>query len=77
MPPLILSGDALAAFRMAGETLSLTGFERQFAEGHDLARRYGQDDTFGVAANAVMSKLTVLTYRALRVIREWRRPDPV
>ena len=75
MPPVILSGDALAAFRMAGDTLSLTGFERQFAEGHDLARRYGRDDPFGVAANAALTKAIVLTYRALRVLRAWRRPD--
>ena len=77
MPPVILSGDALAAFRMAGDTLSLTGFERQFAEGHDLARRYGRDDPFGVAANAALTKAIVLTYRALRVLRAWRRPAAV
>ncbi len=75
MPPLILAGDALAAFRMAGDTLSLTGFERQFAEGHDLARRYGHHDRAAVAANALMTKGIVLTYHALRVLRA-RRRDP-
>ena len=72
MPPVILSGDALAAFRMAGNTLSLTGFERQFAEGHDLARRYGHHDRAAVAANALMTKGIVLTYRTLRGLRAWR-----
>jgi glycosyltransferase involved in cell wall biosynthesis len=59
----------LAAFRMAGESLSMTGFERQFEEHLTNAREHGQDHRLSVAANAVMSRLFVLVYRLLR----WRR----
>ncbi len=59
----------LAAFRMAGESLSMTGFERQFEEHLTNAREHGQGHRVAVAANAVMSRVFVLIYRALR----WRR----
>ncbi len=59
----------LASFRMAGESLSMTGFERQFEEHLTNAREHGEGHRIAVAANAVMSRLFVLVYRALR----WRR----
>jgi len=59
----------LASFRMAGESLSMTGFERQFEEHLTNAREHGGGHRLAVAVNAVMSKLFVLVYRALR----WRR----
>jgi glycosyltransferase involved in cell wall biosynthesis len=57
---------ALASFRMAGESLSMTGFERQFEEHLTNAREHGHGHRAAVAANAVMSRLFVLIYRALR-----------
>ena len=55
---------------MAGESLSMTGFERQFEEHLTNAREHGQGHRAAVAANAVMSRAFVLVYRALRW---WRR----
>jgi glycosyltransferase involved in cell wall biosynthesis len=72
MPPVILRGQPLAAYRMAGDTLSLTGFERQFAEGRALARRHGGDDRLAIEANGAMATGIVLTYRVLRALRARR-----
>ena len=62
----------LAAFRMAGESLSMTGFERQFDEHLTNAREHGHGHPVPVAVNAVTSRLIVLVYRALRRLRRSR-----
>jgi hypothetical protein len=53
-------------------TLSMGGFERQFREHEDVARRRGDGHALPVAANAVMSRLIVAVYRALRIGRRLR-----
>ena len=63
----------LASFRMAGESLSMTGFERQFEEHLTNAREHGDGHRVAVTANAVMSRLFVLVYRALRLRRRLGR----
>jgi GT2 family glycosyltransferase len=70
--PIILRGLPLAAFRMAGETLSLTGFDRQFAEGRRLARRYAGDDSLAVIGSDVMHTGIEFAYRVLRAVRDRR-----
>jgi glycosyltransferase involved in cell wall biosynthesis len=71
-PPAIVLGHPMSAFRMAGETLSLSGFEEQFAEGRVVARRYGAGHPFALAAHIVLSDAIVLTYRTLRWLRTRR-----
>jgi len=66
--PVVLQRD-LACFRMVGDTLSMSGFERQFAEHAEQARRHGADHPVAVAANQVMSRLIVLAYRGMRAAR--------
>ena len=66
--PVVLD-QPLAAFRMAGESLSMTGFEAQFAEHARNAREHGAGHPVAVAANRVISALIVFVYRVLR----WRR----
>jgi glycosyltransferase involved in cell wall biosynthesis len=63
--PVILPAP-LATFRMAGQTLSLTGFERQFAEHVQNAREHGAGHPVAVGANALASRTIVLVYRAMR-----------
>ena len=62
----------LASFRMAEGTLSMAGFERQFREHAEVARRHGRGHPAAVAANAVMSRLIVSVYRGLRTARRLR-----
>jgi glycosyltransferase involved in cell wall biosynthesis len=69
--PLVLRRE-LAAFRMAEGTLSIEGFERQFQEHAEVARRRAGDRRLPVAANALMSRLIVATYRAMRGTRRLR-----
>jgi glycosyltransferase involved in cell wall biosynthesis len=69
--PLVLRRD-LAAFRMAEGTLSIEGFERQFREHAEVARRRAGDRRAPVAVNAVMSRLIVACYRGLRAARRLR-----
>jgi len=59
----------LAAFRMAEGSLSMAGFERQFAEHAEQARRHGAGHPAAVALNGVLSKGIVVAYRALRARR--------
>jgi glycosyltransferase involved in cell wall biosynthesis len=66
--PLVLERE-LAAFRMDEGSLSMSGFERQFAEHLEQARRHGDGHPVAVAANEVMSRLIVLVYRAMRAAR--------
>jgi len=67
-PPLVLA-RYLSSFRMADGTLSMAGFERQFREHEQVARRRGHGHRLPVAVNAVMSRLIVLVYRVLRARR--------
>jgi glycosyltransferase involved in cell wall biosynthesis len=66
--PVVLD-EPVAAFRMAGESLSMTGFERQFEEHARNAREHGAGEPLAVAANVAVSRLIVLVYRALRLAR--------
>ena len=63
-PPVVLDRD-LAAFRMAGDSLSLTGFEVQFVEHAQNAREHGAGHPVAVAVNRLTSRAIVLAYRAM------------
>lgn len=72
---LALRGDpvvldrTLASFRMVEGTLSMSGFEQQFAEHAEQARRHGDGHRAAVAANQALSRAIVLAYRGLRLTR--------
>jgi glycosyltransferase involved in cell wall biosynthesis len=66
--PMVLDRD-LAEFRMAEGSLSMSGFERQFAEHAEQARRHGADRPLAVAANCVLSRAIVFAYRGMRAVR--------
>jgi glycosyltransferase involved in cell wall biosynthesis len=66
--PVVLD-EPVTAFRMAGESLSMTGFERQFEEHAQNAREHGRGHPFAVAANVAVSRLIVLAYRGMRALR--------
>jgi glycosyltransferase involved in cell wall biosynthesis len=68
-PPIVLDGGPLASFRMAEGSLSMSGFERQFAEHAENAREHGDGHRLAVAANRVSSRGIVLAYRLLRAVR--------
>jgi glycosyltransferase involved in cell wall biosynthesis len=59
----------LSSFRMVKGTMSMEGFERQFAEHAEVARRRGEGHRLAVAANAITSRMIVLIYRMLRARR--------
>lgn len=63
----------IARFRMGEGSLSITGFETQFREHAQNARENGKGHPVAVAVNAVLSRLIVLTYRA---IMRWRQLRP-
>jgi GT2 family glycosyltransferase len=67
-PPIVLDRQ-LAAFRMAGASLSLTGFERQFLEHAINAIENGDGHPVSVMANRVMSRAITIAYRLLRARR--------
>jgi hypothetical protein len=69
--PIVLK-RYLAAFRMTEGTLSMAGFERQFREHEDCARRHGDGHRLPVLGNALMSRLIVAVYRGLRAVRRLR-----
>jgi len=71
--PVIVPWE-LASFRMAEGTLSMSGFERQFAEHAEQARRHGDGHRGAVAANQALSRAIVLAYRAMRAARRRRSP---
>lgn len=75
--PLVLD-RYLAAFRMTEGTLSMSGFETQFREHAEQARRHGDGHRGAVALNQLISRLIMLTYRGLRGTRRLsaRRSDP-
>ena len=72
--PIVLH-RLLASFRMAEGTLSMGGFEDQFAEHAEVARAHGQGHPAAVALNQAMSFLIVTVYRTLR-LRRRLRPQP-
>jgi hypothetical protein len=59
--PVVLDRD-LSCFRMVEGTLSMTGFERQFREHAEQARRHGGGHRLAVSANQVISRGIALTY---------------
>ena len=71
--PVVLDQD-LAVFRMEQGTLSIEGFEQQFAEHAEQARRHGSGHPVPVAANQVISRGIVLVYRLLRARRRSAQP---
>jgi glycosyltransferase involved in cell wall biosynthesis len=68
-PPVVLDRP-LAAFRMAEGSLSMTGFERQFAEHAQNAAEHGQGHRLAVGFNRLTSRLIVAIYRAMRRVRK-------
>lgn len=71
--PVVLD-RTLSNFRMVEGTLSMAGFERQFAEHAEQARRHGDGHRVAVAANLAISRGIVLAYRGLRAARRRRSP---
>jgi hypothetical protein len=51
----------------------MSGFETQFVEHLESARPYTGEHPFAVRANAVISRLITIAYRAMRFLR--RRSD--
>lgn len=70
-PPVVLD-RVLTRFRMAEGSLSMAGFERQFAEHAQNAREHGDGHRVAVAANALASRLIPLAYRTMRAARSAR-----
>jgi glycosyltransferase involved in cell wall biosynthesis len=69
--PIVLR-RTLSSFRMTEGTLSMEGFERQFREHAECARKHGEGHRLAVAVNRVTSRAIVLVYRALHAVRRWR-----
>ena len=69
--PVVID-EALACFRMAEGSLSMSGFERQFEEHLQNAREHGDGHRVAVGVNAAMSRAIVLAYRAMRAVRARR-----
>ena len=67
--PLILR-RYLASFRMAEGTLSMSGFETQFREHAEQARRHGDGHRLAVALNQAISAGIVGTYGVMRRVRQ-------
>jgi glycosyltransferase involved in cell wall biosynthesis len=67
--PLVLR-RYLASFRMAEGSLSMSGFETQFREHAEQARRHGAGHRLAVALNQAISAGIVGTYAVLRRVRE-------
>jgi glycosyltransferase involved in cell wall biosynthesis len=70
-PPIVID-EPLACFRMVEGTLSMTGFERQFAEHLQNAREHGEGHPWAVGVNAAMSKAIVAAYHGMRRMRSLR-----
>jgi glycosyltransferase involved in cell wall biosynthesis len=66
--PVVID-EPLTAFRMADDSLSMTGFERQFEEHARNAREHGKGHPLAVGANVAISRLIVFAYRAMRATR--------
>jgi glycosyltransferase involved in cell wall biosynthesis len=69
--PIFIDRD-VACFRMMEGTLSMSSFERQFAEHAEQARAHGAGHPLPVAVNQAMSRLIVLAYHGLRAMRSLR-----
>jgi glycosyltransferase involved in cell wall biosynthesis len=69
-PPIVLQ-RSLASFRMAEGSLSMAGFQSQFAEHAEVARAHGAGHPASVAANRAISSAIVAVYRALRLRRRF------
>jgi GT2 family glycosyltransferase len=69
--PVVIDAP-LACFRMAEGSLSMTGFERQFAEHAQNARENGAGHPVAVAANVLSSRAIVAIYHAMRRVRDRR-----
>jgi glycosyltransferase involved in cell wall biosynthesis len=67
--PMILR-RYLASFRMAEGSLSMSGFETQFREHAEQARRHGAGHRVAVALNQLISAGIVGTYGVMRRARE-------
>ena len=72
----MLDDEPLAAFRMAEGSLSMSGFERQFAEHAQNAREHGRDHPLALAANRLTSRSIVAAYRGMRALRNRRAQSP-
>ena len=70
--PVVLDQE-LAVFRMEEGTLSVDGFEQQFVEHAEQARRHGTGHPVPVAANQVISRGIILVYRLMRARRRFAR----
>ena len=66
--PIVLRRD-LASFRMTEGTLSMAGFELQFREHAEIARRHANGHRLPLVTNALMSRLIPAVYRVLRLRR--------
>ena len=66
--PVVLDRE-LATFRMDGDSLSLTGFERQFEEHVQNAREHGAGHPVAVGLNRAASRAIVASYQILRRLR--------
>jgi glycosyltransferase involved in cell wall biosynthesis len=69
--PLILR-RYLASFRMVEGTLSMSGFQEQFREHAEQARRHGDGHRAAVALNQAISGGIVAIYEAMRWVRAKR-----
>ena len=74
--PVVLGDPPLAAFRMAEGSLSMSGFERQFAEHAQNAREHGSDHPLALTVNGVTSRSIVAAYRAMCAVRNRRAHSP-
>jgi glycosyltransferase involved in cell wall biosynthesis len=66
--PIVLDRD-LARFTMEEGSLSMSGFEVQFREHAQQARRHGDGHRLAVGANALLSRAIALTYAGMRRAR--------
>ena len=73
--PIVLERD-LACFRMTEGTLSMSGFETQFREHAEQARRHGDGHRVPVLVNRMTSRGIVVAYRGMKAARNARRPRP-
>lgn len=70
--PVLIDAE-LASFRMGEGSLSITGFADQFKEHAQNAREHGAGHPVAVAVNALISRLIVMTYRTVMLVRRLRR----
>ena len=73
--PVVIDAP-LAAFRMAEGSLSMSGFERQFAEHTQNAREHGRGHPLAVAVNRLASAGIVAAYHGMRAVRRRRTLSP-